>query len=47
VPRCKGQVIVFVGVVDGSLDVDHDGVVADNFGGNMNGQEREHRVSAG
>ena len=46
VPRRKGQVFVFVGVVDGSLDVDDDGVVAHNFGGNVDGHDGEHGVSA-
>ncbi len=42
VPRRKWQVIVLVRVVDGRLYVDDDGVVAHYFGGNMDGQDREH-----
>ena len=45
VPRCKGKVVIFIGVVDGGLDVDDDGVVTDNFGGNVEGHDREHGVS--
>ena len=34
-PRRQGQVLVLVGVVDGSLDVDDDGVVACSSGSSV------------
>ncbi len=43
-PGCEGKVFVFIGVVDGSLDVDDDRVVTNDFGGNINRYDREHRV---
>ena len=46
VPRSERQVISFICVVDGSLEVDDDGVVARDFGGNVNGNHPENRVSA-
>ena len=47
VPRRQRQPVVFVSVVDGSLDVDHDRVAARDFGGNVDGHDGEHGVSAG
>ena len=35
----EGQVVVFVGVVDGGLEVNGNGFVISNFGGNVNGNE--------
>ena len=46
VPRSERQVISFVCVVDGSLEVDDDGVVARDFGGNVDGNHPENRVTA-
>jgi hypothetical protein len=42
VPGCKGQIVVLVSVVDGGLEVNGNWVVTSNFGGNVNGNDREN-----
>jgi hypothetical protein len=46
VPGREGEVVVFVGVVDRSLNVDDNWVAARDFGGNVNGHDGEHGVAA-
>ena len=46
-PRRQRQLLLLVGVVDGGLQVDGDGVVSRDFGGNVEGQHGEHGVAAG
>ena len=46
-PRRQRQLLVFVRVVDGGLQVYGDGVVSRDFGGNVEGQHGEHGVAAG
>jgi hypothetical protein len=45
-PWCQWKLIVFVGVVYSSLQVDYDGVVARDSGGNVHGNHSENRVAA-
>ena len=46
-PRRERQLLVFVCVVDGGLQVYGDGVISRDFGGNVDGLHGEHGVAAG
>ncbi len=45
-PGREGKVVVFVGVVDRSLNVDDNRVAARDFGGNVDGDDGEHGLAA-
>jgi hypothetical protein len=46
VPGREGQLLVLVRVIDGGINVHHDGVAACDFGGNVDGHHGEHGVPA-
>jgi hypothetical protein len=45
VPGSKRQRLVFVRIVDGSLQVYGDGIISRDFGGNVDGLHAEHGVA--